>query len=100
MKVIITDDALDSLEEWVNFLMFQQNIPAHIVKKIHQEVIEAALALHKFPGQGQPESSLSPVGEYRRIVVRHIKVIYKISQGNIIVTDFFDSRQDPQKAKG
>lgn len=38
--------------------------------------------------------------QYRRWVVGHVKIIYRVTKTAVRVTDFFDSRQDPKKMKG
>ncbi|MEL6538970.1 MAG: hypothetical protein AAFQ98_26375 [Bacteroidota bacterium] len=46
------------------------------------------------------EPSLSEFGkQHRRIIVRHVKIVYLIMEDHIRVTDFFDSRQRPDKLK-
>ena len=30
----------------------------------------------------------------------YFKIIYKVEKGAVYITDFFDSRQDPEKMKG
>jgi len=37
---------------------------------------------------------------YRRLVEGHYKIIYRIEDEYIYITDIFDSCQDPDKMKG
>ena len=37
--------------------------------------------------------------EYRRIIVRHYKLLYKQKEGRILILSIFDTRQDPMKQK-
>ena len=37
---------------------------------------------------------------HRRIIEGHFKIIYKIEKETVYITDFFDSRQSPEKMKG
>ena len=58
-----------------------------------------SLALNPFKGQG--EEYLRHLKEdHRRIIEGHFKIIYKIENEVIYITDFFDSRQKPEKMKG
>ena len=51
------------------------------------------------PYRGQIEETLRDMGlEHRRIVERNYKIIYRIIDDVIYVTDIFDSRRDPSKA--
>ena len=38
--------------------------------------------------------------KYRRWIVGHVKIVYRVTRGSIRIVDFFDSRQDPNKMKG
>lgn len=37
---------------------------------------------------------------YRRAIAGHFKIIYRVIDGVVEVSDIFDSRQDPQKMRG
>ncbi len=37
---------------------------------------------------------------HRRWVVGHYKLIYLVLEDQLVITDFFDTRQDPKKMKG
>ena len=37
---------------------------------------------------------------HRRVIDGHVKIIYRIVEEAVYVTDFFDSRSDPGKMKG
>ena len=53
------------------------------------------------PLQGQEEPLLEHLRlEHRRLVVSHYKIIYRVEEECIYITDIFDSRQDPDKMKG
>lgn len=39
-------------------------------------------------------------GEFRRAVVRHFKIIYKVQDDYLRIIDVFDARQHPDKMKG
>ena len=67
-----------------------------IASKIISEIVEAVEGL-KFREQYQIEDSLH--GEYRRIIVRHFKIIYRPLQDKVLILQIFDTRQDPGKLK-
>ena len=37
--------------------------------------------------------------EYRRMVIRHYKIVYKVKRNAILILNIFDTRQDPSKGK-
>ncbi|HAA17683.1 MAG TPA: hypothetical protein DCR93_01735 [Cytophagales bacterium] len=61
MKVIFTDEALASLKEVLDFMLDVQQIPKSVVKRLHRELVEGALALERAPYRGQRESHLLDV---------------------------------------
>ena len=70
-------------------------------RKVNAEVRNALEYLEEHPGWGAFEELLNGSRyRYRRIVVGHIKIIYRVGRTIIHVTDIFDSRQDPGKMKG
>jgi plasmid stabilization system protein ParE len=52
------------------------------------------------PHVGQLEEYLEHMGQsHRRIIEGHYKIIYRVKGEMIVITDIFDSRQDPSKMK-
>lgn len=99
MKVVFTDQSIDSLNECMDFLSLTVN--PRKIKAIQNSILDKAETLAQNPGIGQAEPLLQHLGfGHRRIVFHHIKIIYKIEGDSVIITDFFDSRQDPCKMKG
>jgi hypothetical protein len=50
---------------------------------------------------GQKEKYLEHLGQsHRRIIEGHYKIIYRIEEEVIYITDIFDTRQDRTKMKG
>lgn len=68
-------------------------------EKVIDEVLEGVQFLLGHSRAGQVELRRSDGMEYRRWVVEHFKIIYRIDGERIIVTDLFDSRQDPRNIK-
>ena len=62
--------------------------------KIIAEIIETANSIG-FPEQYQTEEALGK--NYRRIIIRHFKIIYRVEKDTIRILQVFDSRQDPKK---
>jgi len=62
-------------------------------------MIDGAHYLLSYPRAGQLEVRRSDGLEYRRWVVGHFKIIYRIDGERIIITDIFDSRQDPRNMR-
>jgi len=101
MKVIYTDQSLDSLHEVMEFLLNDLSIPIEKVSKIKTQLLDQADSLAINPYKGQKEEYLEHLGkDYRRLIKGQFKIIYMIIDEFIYITDFFDTRQDPQKMKG
>ena len=68
---------------------------------IKDQLFNRADSLALNPDKGQREEYLQHLQEdHRRIIEGHFKIIYKIEGESVYITDFFDSRQDPEKMKG
>lgn len=99
MKLVYTEQALFSLEEELNFIAAK--VPHEKLLEIRNKILDAADKLLLHPLQGQEETFLVHLGlGHRRLVVSHYKIIYRITEEYIYITDIFDSRQDPDKMKG
>ena len=64
--------------------------------KIIEEIISAAESL-SYKDQYQVEELLGE--EFRRAVVRHFKVIYRVHEDHLRIIDVFDARQNPNTLK-
>jgi len=101
MKVIYTLQSIESLEESLRFLLEEQTLPTERVISIKNSLFNLADSLALNPYKGQLEEYLQHLHEnHRRLVYGHFKIIYKIENDQIYITDFFDSRQDPEIMKG
>jgi plasmid stabilization system protein ParE len=101
MKVIYTDQSLDSFQEGVEFLLEDLGIPIEKVSEIKTQLLDKAESLALNPYKGQKEEYLEHLGkEHRRLIEGHFKIIYLIQGETIYITDFFDTRQDPEEMKG
>ena len=100
MKVVITKQALESLKDSMDFYIKEVGIPKEIISKMKSELLKRCKQLSIDPFLGQEESILSFLNlGHRRIIEGNFKIIYRIVDGQVIVTDFFDSRRNPSKAK-
>jgi plasmid stabilization system protein ParE len=101
MKVIYTDQSLDSLHEVMDFLLEDLGIPIEKVSEIKTQLLDKADSLALNPYKGQKEEYLEHLGkEHRRLIEGHFKIIYLIEQEAVFIIDFFDTRQDPEQMKG
>ncbi len=98
MKLIYTDQAITSLQECLDF--FPPEVPAEKVNEIRDKVLAKVDKLVTNPYIGQREEYLEHLGQaHRRVVQGNYKIIYRIQEEAIYVTDIFDSRKYPSKIK-
>jgi plasmid stabilization system protein ParE len=96
MKIIWSDFASEMLSDIYQYYKFKAS-PA-IAKKIRIEIFTATKQLKKHPISGQIELNLEKLNEgYRYLVKGHYKIIYKEVTEGVLITDVFDTRQDPVK---
>lgn len=92
-EIIWTDRARLSLNYIWNF--YAEIDPA-IANRICGEILKAVEGII-FTEQYQLEETLQ--GNYRRIIVRHFKIIYRPIEKGILILQIFDTRQNPKKLK-
>lgn len=98
MKVFWTKYSLASLYEIYKY--YKENVSNENARRIRKIILSAADQLEKHPHSGQIEELLKGVaGSHRYIVRNNYKLIYKIENNKIYITDIFDSRQNPDKIK-
>ncbi|PSL02950.1 type II toxin-antitoxin system RelE/ParE family toxin [Cecembia rubra] len=101
MKVIYTNQSLNSLEELIEFLKEKQGIPVTKINALIKNLLDKADHLKENPLKGQTEEYLSHLGlDHRRLIEGYIKILYRTIDDSVYITDFFDTRQDPKKMKG
>jgi toxin ParE1/3/4 len=99
MKLVFTEQSLLSLEEALNFIA--PKVSQEKLLEIRDEILDTTDTLILQPLQGQAEPYLEHLKlGHRRLVVNHYKIIYRVIDETIYITDIFDSRQDPDKMKG
>jgi len=71
------------------------------IKSIRKSILDRAEILRDNSEIGQLEPLLSHLEQsHRRIIESHYKIIYLVQEERVIVTDIFDSRQNPKKMRG
>ena len=100
MTVTYTDQSYASLYEATNFLIEDLGIPIDKALEIREDLVNKAESLSSNPYKGQKEEYLEHLNkDHRRIIEGHFKIIYRIEGDEIFITEFFDTRQDPEKMK-
>jgi len=101
MKIIYTNQSFESLDESSKFLLEKQGMPLEKVLELRAKLLDRADGLVSYPEGGQLEEYLAHLNKnHRRLIEGNFKIIYRIEGEIIYVTDFFDTRQDPEKMKG
>ncbi|MBI9036773.1 MAG: type II toxin-antitoxin system RelE/ParE family toxin [Bacteroidales bacterium] len=98
MKLIYTEQSLESLEEALKFIAHKVSYEKLI--EIRDSILDAAESLKDNPFVGQKEPYLEHLKlEHRRIIKDNYKIIYRLTEQHIYITDIFDTRQNPVKMK-
>ena len=98
MRIIWTRFAVTSLHDV--FVYYAEAASPSVAKKIRARLVSEVKKLAKFPLAGQIEDSLLPLKQQHRYLLKgHYKIIYRIAEGEIVITDIFDTRQNPKKIK-
>ena len=96
MEILWSDFALDSLKDI--YLYYDQIAGKKVAKKIKDQIFNSVKQLKKYPKSGQIEEMLIELGEgHRYLVAGNYKIIYKKVKEGILITDVFDTRQNPKK---
>lgn len=99
MKLVYTEQALISLEEALEFIA--SDVSYEKLTEMRDKILDAADTLLLQPFAGQREYLLEHLGlEHRRLIEGRYKIIYRVINEYIYITDIFDSRQDPAKMRG
>lgn len=96
MKVSWTNFALESLHEIYNY--YKENVNIRVANKIRVDIFSAVKQLKIHPNSGAIEVLLESISEgHRYLIIGNFKILYKILETNIYITDVFDTRQNPDK---
>ncbi|HOY15650.1 MAG TPA: type II toxin-antitoxin system RelE/ParE family toxin [Haliscomenobacter sp.] len=95
MTVLYTAWAKNQLREIYNYYK-EIGVPKK-GRKIRISINKKVLQLKTFPFLGREEEGLSDLGQgHRYIVEGQYKIIYRIIEDNVYVTDIFDTRRNPE----
>jgi len=101
MKVIYTDQAHDSLDDLSRFLLEGQGWTLEKLLELRTTILDKADSLKTTYNHYQQKEYLEHLGKnHKRAIEGYFKIIYRVEEKLIYVTDFFDTRQDPEKMKG
>lgn len=96
MKIVWTDFAKNTLKDI--YVYHKKEASVRIAQKIREKIFKSVKQLMKHPFSGQIEESLTSLNEQHRYLVSgNYKIIYKVMEDLILITDVFDSRQNPEK---
>ncbi|MBL0127412.1 MAG: type II toxin-antitoxin system RelE/ParE family toxin [Flavobacteriales bacterium] len=99
MELKVTEYAVAHLVESVELTLGSASLEKR--EEMVDRVLEEAKRLIQWPNAGQVEVWMEGREHvYRRLVVGNFKVIYRVDDEVIYVTDIFDARQDPSKMRG
>ena len=96
MKIFWTDFASEMLIEIFDY--YKQNINTQTARKIKLSIFQSTKQLISNPKSGQIEECLKHLSSnHRYLVCGNYKIIYREVKEGILITDVFDSRQQPEK---
>ncbi len=96
MKIVFSPEANDCLVEIVEY--YRRKGKTVFGRKLRAKIILKANNLKEFPKLGPVEGKLTTEDiEYRYLVEGNYKIIYLIIKDYILITDVFDTRQNPEK---
>jgi plasmid stabilization system protein ParE len=96
MKILWTNFATGTLLEIYQY--YKLKASPTVARKIKSEILITTKQLIKHPYSGQIEFNLEKLKEGHRFLVKgNYKIIYKEVAEGILITDVFDTRQDPVK---
>ncbi|WP_376778733.1 type II toxin-antitoxin system RelE/ParE family toxin [Chryseobacterium taichungense] len=96
MKIIWTDFAIENLK--IIFEYYTAKANRKVAHKIRKQILNSTRQLIQNPQSGQIELYLEKLNQqYRYILSKNFKIIYKIETNHIIINDIFDTRQNPIK---
>ncbi|MEX2512825.1 MAG: type II toxin-antitoxin system RelE/ParE family toxin [Cyclobacteriaceae bacterium] len=101
MKVIITEEAWQRLEKELDFLIQVRQLPEAKALSLGIKLLRKAESLSDLPYRGQEEPYLKTLKQgHKRLVEGDFKIIYRIVNDMVFVTNFFNTRRDPEWMKG
>ncbi len=98
MKVIFTlpaRRALDGIYE-----RYKSHNMGKTGRRIRSAIVKKAMLLKSHPNLGQEEENLKSMElGHRYLVEGNYKIVYRVAVNIVVISDIFDTRQDPEKMK-
>ncbi len=91
LKIKWTEKSLSALQNVYNFYA-EKSVEA--ANRVIDDIIETAEAI-TFPEQYQQDEVLP---QFRRMIVRHYKILYHVEDNVVYIMNVFDTRQNPLKS--
>lgn len=96
MKILWTDFASNTLADIYKY--YKEVAGENVARKIKDDIFTTTRQLEKHPQSGQIEETLKRLEEDHRYLVKgNFKIVYKEVKEGVLITDVFDTRQDPVK---
>lgn len=96
MEIIWTDFAIENLKIIFEFYAVKAN--KKVAHNICKQIFNTTKQLINHPNSGQKELYLEKLEkDYRYVLSGNYKIIYNVEDSKIIISDVFDSRQNPEK---
>lgn len=96
MSIIWSDFASETLADIYKY--YKEKAGETIARRIKTNIFTATRQLLKHPQSGQIEKTLEQLNEgHRYLVEGNYKIVYKPVNEGLMITDVFDTRQDPKK---
>ena len=92
IAILWSSDAAKSLESIFDYYF---DLSPQSAERIRKDILQKVGTL-RFVKQYQIDE-INP--DYRRITIRHYKVVYKVEMQKVFILNIFDTRQDPAKSK-
>lgn len=96
MKILWSDFATEMLQAIYQY--HKEIASVTIARRIRTEIFTVTRQLKKHPTSGPIELNLENIKQGHRYLIKgNYKIIYKEVSEGILITDVFDTRQDPIK---
>lgn len=99
MRLVYTKPVRDRITEIRNYIAADSSIER--ADKAIANLFDKVDTLLEHPLRGAPESTLAKKGKgHRGLLVGRYKIVYYVHEGEIRITDFFDTKQHPSRMRG
>ncbi len=96
MKIFWSDFAKEMLKDI--YIYHKNEASINIARRIRDDIFSSVKQLVNHPNSGQVEETLKTLNkEYRYLISGNYKIIYTQIENKILITDVFDTRQNPIK---